>query len=232
MIKGVIFDFDLTLYDSVKLENDRVNGDWQAVYNQISENFFYSGVIALIRSLKEKKIIVAIASNAPKTYISRALRYHNIQVDFVVAYHDVKNHKPAPDALYSVLNKFNLIKDEVVYIGDNDSDLTTAESAGISFYGVKWGSFSEKKVTKIDFESFIEEVIYKHSLTNSKKTKTSINIDELIVCEGNQFYLGYYKTKDSKSCYQAIRSKLIKFKNNNSTINRQCALNPDFWTTC
>ena len=44
MIKGVIFDFDLTLYDSVKLENDRVNGDWQAVYNQISENFFYSGV--------------------------------------------------------------------------------------------------------------------------------------------------------------------------------------------
>ena len=139
MIKGVIFDFDCTLYDSSKLESDRAAGDWNAVYSKLSDSLFYPGVKDVINTLKNKSLVVAIASDAPKTYISKALNYHGIQVDYIVAYHDVKNHKPAPDCLQSVLNKFNLLKEEVVYVGDNEADYITANSADISFYGVKWG---------------------------------------------------------------------------------------------
>ena len=52
--------------------------------------------------------------------------------------------KPAPDAVFEIMNKFNLTADDCLYVGDTGSDMLTGNNAGVKTIGVLWG-FREKE---------------------------------------------------------------------------------------
>ena len=115
---------------------------WSSVYKEIKNNHFYDGVIETLEELKSSGIKIAIVSNAPSSYINKVLSFYDVEVDLVIAYHDVIKHKPSPEGVYKVIEHFNISKNETFYVGDNDVDIDTAKNSEIEFYGVKWGSFS------------------------------------------------------------------------------------------
>ena len=51
--------------------------------------------------------------------------------ELVVTAGDVKNPKPAPDALYKILDYFQCTADETIFIGDSHVDQLHTESAGV-----------------------------------------------------------------------------------------------------
>jgi len=57
--------------------------------------------------------------------------------DMVVTALDVKNPKPHPESIEKIIEKFNLKKDETVFIGDSEVDRQTAISSGIKFISYK-----------------------------------------------------------------------------------------------
>lgn len=80
----------------------------------------------------------AIATNRSDT-MGRVLEEHGLEGDFdlVVSCLDVAHPKPAPDALFKILDHFSVSAPEAVYIGDSEIDETTARAALVPFIAYK-----------------------------------------------------------------------------------------------
>jgi HAD superfamily hydrolase (TIGR01509 family) len=57
--------------------------------------------------------------------------------DMVVTALDVQNPKPHPESVEKILQKFNLNKEETVFVGDSEVDEQTAKSSGVKFIAYK-----------------------------------------------------------------------------------------------
>jgi HAD superfamily hydrolase (TIGR01509 family) len=55
----------------------------------------------------------------------------------VVTALDVKNPKPHPESVEKIIQKLNLRKEEVVFVGDSEVDQQTAKSSGVRFIAYK-----------------------------------------------------------------------------------------------
>lgn len=80
----------------------------------------------------------AIATNRSDT-IGRVLEEHGLtqHFDLVVSSLDVEHPKPAPDALFKILDYFDTAAQEAVYIGDSDVDEKAARAAQVPFIAYK-----------------------------------------------------------------------------------------------
>lgn len=154
MVKVMIFDFDLTLFDSSAIKPLMDQRQWSLVYKNINRGSFYPFALSALNKLRENTTNIAIVTNAPSSYVKKVLKYFKVEIDFIVCYHDVKQHKPNPEGIYKVLNHFNIKNYEALYVGDNDIDYLTACNANIKFFGVPWGTFAQK-VNMVCYESFV-----------------------------------------------------------------------------
>jgi len=212
VIKCIIFDFDLTLFDSLSLDGLRSRREWNIVYEKLKECSFYPGVKETLHLLKELGIKTAIATNAPETYVKKALDYHGIEVDFIVAYHDVVKHKPDPEVIRKILIKFALSNKNIAYIGDNDIDYQTAHNIKAKFYGVEWGEFSANDVVHLNYSNLIDVVLnglipeIRQVEETEEEVVSSYVSENLMFNDENKYFLGYYK--------DPIKEKIFGFKNN------------------
>ena len=80
----------------------------------------------------------AIATNRSDT-MGRVLEEHGLKgcFDLVISCLDVKHPKPAPDALFKILEHFGVSAQETVYIGDSKIDEQTAKAAEVPFIAYK-----------------------------------------------------------------------------------------------
>lgn len=154
MVKVIIFDFDLTLFNSSLLKPYMDKREWTLVYENISKCSFYPNALELIENLRLKNIKIAIVSNSPKSYVTKVLNHYDVTIDFMVCYHDVSKNKPDPEGVHKVIEYFNVDEKEMLYIGDNDIDYKTAANANIKFVGVFWGNFS-KETHKISYSELV-----------------------------------------------------------------------------
>ena len=77
---------------------------------------------------------LAIATNRSNT-IGDVLEYHGLGefFDIVVSSLDVDNPKPNPEALFMILNFFEINADQSIYVGDSLVDYETAKAASVPF---------------------------------------------------------------------------------------------------
>ena len=71
--------------------------------------------------------------------MGRVLEEHGLKgcFDLVISCLDVKHPKPAPDALFKILEHFGVSAQEAVYIGDSEIDDQTAKAAKVPFIAYK-----------------------------------------------------------------------------------------------
>ncbi len=148
----MIFDFDLTLFDSSPIKHLMDKRKWALVYENIYLCSFYPYVLNMLKQLKLNNIQTAIVSNAPRSYVTKVLGFYGVKFDMIVCYYDVRQHKPNPDGINQVLKYFAIQNHEAIYVGDNDLDYQTAVNANIDFYGVSWGNFFQK-INYIEFSN-------------------------------------------------------------------------------
>lgn len=85
----------------------------------------------------------------------------------------VTYRKPSSLFVNELINKYNLDKDSIIYVGDSISDLRTAKNIGCNAYGVMSGGYDLKTLTKSEtdlnyniFSNLLEVVNF---LINNKK---------------------------------------------------------------
>jgi phosphoglycolate phosphatase len=106
----------------------------------------FDDVPNVIHLLKDNGILIGIVSTKFRYRIESILARENLleYFDVIIGAEDVMNHKPNPESLLLALNKLNLSRSNVLYIGDSLTDAEAAKSAGISFGPVLSGMASKE----------------------------------------------------------------------------------------
>jgi len=108
------------------------------------------GAITVLSRLKKRGKILAVASNRPSLYTNILLTRLKLKKYFklVCCGDELKDLKPHPKMINTIIKRFKVNKQEAVYIGDMDIDLETAKRAGIDAVFITTGSSSLKDVLK------------------------------------------------------------------------------------
>ena len=205
-IKGVIFDLDGTLLDTLEDLTDAVNhvmsafsletksidqvrsfvgngvvrlieqcvpgGDAHEQFSEVLTAFMayyeahcnnktrpYYGVLALIDKLHREGVKLGIVSNKFDLAV-KALnqQYFHNWIDFALGVTDALHRKPAPDMVYACIEQMQLKPEDVVYIGDSEVDLMTAQNAGVDCISVLWGFRSREVLLEYDATQLVSSV--------------------------------------------------------------------------
>ena len=98
-----------------------------------------------LKSIQDKGILIAINSNRFTDSIETFQKKFFSEIDFF----DIKGHdfdypsKPNPHAVFEIIKNANVNLEDVIYIGDSNTDIQTAINAGIDCVIVKWGYGNE-----------------------------------------------------------------------------------------
>ncbi|CAA6817928.1 MAG: Haloacid dehalogenase [uncultured Sulfurovum sp.] len=121
--------------------------------NHEKELELYKGIEALLKELKEKNYILAIATNAYKGSTLESLGHLKILDYFssIACYDDVNRGKPAPDMLEKNLKDLKLEISDAIFVGDSERDLMAANTLKMDYIMINWGfSDYEDAIHSID----------------------------------------------------------------------------------
>ena len=102
----------------------------------------YAGILPLLQTLKDKGVKTAVLSNKPDFAVkSLAESYFQGLLLEAVGENEAAGvrKKPAPDALFTVMNGLSADPQTTVYVGDSEVDIQTAKNAGVDCICVTWG---------------------------------------------------------------------------------------------
>jgi len=95
-------------------------------------------LLQTLNLLKAKGILRVINTNRTTSMKHIIERYHlESFFEMVVTALDVTKPKPHPESVEKIIQKFNLKKEETVFIGDSEVDQQTAKSSGVRFIAYK-----------------------------------------------------------------------------------------------
>lgn len=111
----------------------------------------YDGIPELIDSLKSRNIKIAVFSNKPHNIAIDAVhKYFGKKFDLIFGQRSGFPLKPDPTVLYSILDKFEISKEECIYCGDSIVDVQTGKSAGVIMLGTAWGFYGDTPFSDAD----------------------------------------------------------------------------------
>ncbi len=114
------------------------------------KTFVYEGISELLANLKYRGIITAVVSNKADFAVQSLCKdYFAGLFDYAVGEKEGIRKKPYPDSIINIIEKYDVTKDEVVYIGDSEVDFQTSLNAGIDSIMVAWGFRTEEVLKKL-----------------------------------------------------------------------------------
>lgn len=138
--------------DYFNIKNDFLKTNLLKAYENIN---CYEEVPATLAKLKERGISNAILSNASPNMLQIAIKNSKIDslIDSCLSVDNLKIYKPHPTVYNLVLEKYNLNKNEILFISSNSWDVAGAKSFG---FNVSWINRFNNKKEILPFESDIE----------------------------------------------------------------------------
>lgn len=111
----------------------------------------FDGIKELLLKLKANGCFLAIVTSRTEDEVNELdelLEYINL-FDMVVTSDKVKYPKPHPESINIIIDKFNLNREETIYIGDSESDSLAAYNAFIYFGYASWEN--KNTISKYDY---------------------------------------------------------------------------------
>ncbi len=110
----------------------------------------YPGIAELLEGLQELGAAMAILSNKPDEFTQQMVTKLLSGYDFkIVRGADVDTPiKPDPTAALQIAEQMNIPPAEFVYLGDTDTDMKTANAAGMFAVGAVWGFRTVEELTE------------------------------------------------------------------------------------
>ena len=113
----------------------------------------YPNVVETLTALKEKGIILTIASS--RNNVTLKVYLENLGLDSVLDYvlggDDVKEGKPNPEAVIRTLEEFGIAPEEAIVVGDTVFDVKMGLNAGTRACGVTFGNGTVESLADADW---------------------------------------------------------------------------------
>ncbi len=118
----------------------------------------YDGIMEMLKTLRDKDILLGVNSNKKHEYTVELMNTLFPEIPFVLVLGDRENvnKKPDPTSANEIVEAMNLDKKDVVYVGDTNHDINTAQNAELNSIGVTWG-YRSKQVLVDEGASHIAE---------------------------------------------------------------------------
>ena len=119
----------------------------------------YAGIKELIDYLIDNNYKVGVNSNKNHLYTEDLIRniFPNINIDYVTGIKENDKPKPDPSNVNRIIEKMNINKEKVLYIGDSPTDYKTAKNADLKFIGVSWGYRSKQELIEAGSNIIIDK---------------------------------------------------------------------------
>ncbi|MDO4744539.1 MAG: HAD family hydrolase [Clostridia bacterium] len=108
----------------------------------------YAGIVEMLKEIKAKNVSTAVLSNKDHQTAGKVSDelFEKGLIDLCVGARPGVELKPAPDAVFEIMEHFGVTKEECLYIGDTATDIKTAKNAGLYSIGVLWGFRDEEEL--------------------------------------------------------------------------------------
>lgn len=101
----------------------------------------YEGITELLGELKARGVKTAVLSNKPhpRTLDVVETFFGKESFDYVQGLEPGIERKPSPEGVFKIMGKLGVKSEELLYVGDTDTDMKTGRAAGAFTAGVLWG---------------------------------------------------------------------------------------------
>lgn len=108
----------------------------------------YPGIQDLLRELKQRGIRIAVFSNKPHEAAVNVVQtlFGADMFERIQGQNEEVPKKPDPTGAFAIAHHFELKPEEIMYLGDTDTDMKTGLSAGMYTVGVTWGFRSREEL--------------------------------------------------------------------------------------
>ena len=103
----------------------------------------FDGMVEIIEQLRAKEIIVGMVTGKGKPSCDISLKYYGLENCFDAVETGPPTGPRKPEGIAAILDKFSLKTDEVVYIGDQVSDIVASRAAGVPIIAAGWGTTAD-----------------------------------------------------------------------------------------
>ncbi len=127
--------------------------------NCMVDSYVYEGMLELLHELNDKNIPIAISTNKAQDLTDKIVEHFFYNIDFVDVIGDRYDNlkKPNPHYPLVIADKMNLKPHEILFVGDSDVDMITANKAGFKAAGVSWGFRSQKELLENGADMIISQ---------------------------------------------------------------------------
>ncbi len=107
----------------------------------VAESNPYPHAIEALQAIKKTGVHLACITNKPAAFTMPLLEKSALlpYFDLVVAGDTLQKKKPDPDQVFYVCEKFNVLVNESLLIGDSKTDIVAARNAGCFIFAVPYG---------------------------------------------------------------------------------------------
>ena len=116
----------------------------------------YPGIDYMLSKLSDAGLRTAIVSNKLGNVVESLRDSFFPQIDIAIGGEDGRPLKPDPDMLYRAMEMLGAAKDDTVYVGDSEGDITVSERAGIPCVCVLWGFRNRAELERAGGKIFAE----------------------------------------------------------------------------
>ena len=102
----------------------------------------YPEIIETLEIIKSQNIKTAVISNKFDIAVKELCeKYFPNLIDIAIGENEQEGirKKPSPDSVLKVISDLNLNRDQVIYVGDSETDIETAKNAGVDCAACTWG---------------------------------------------------------------------------------------------
>lgn len=151
-------------------------GDYQLILEQAKEFYsqdlnkkatVFSGIYDILDLLIENDIKIGIVTNKIHHLALRCVElfFKNYNIETIGAEHRYPR-KPVPDSALFLAKQFKHPTSDIIFVGDSQVDIQTAQNAGMTSVGVLWGNgtFSELENSGADVIFKNTKDLYKYIL--------------------------------------------------------------------
>jgi HAD superfamily hydrolase (TIGR01549 family) len=112
----------------------------------------HQGVEDVLTFLDQKGVPLAVFTGKGRRTATITLEHLGIlrRFDLVITGSDVARHKPHPEGIFRILDRFGVSAERALMVGDSVSDIDAARSAGVAVACVLWDSLDRQAVVNAD----------------------------------------------------------------------------------
>jgi len=128
------------------LDRDRLMAyvsEFKEIYaeNLHNRSRIYEGIPELLDELVGRGIRISVLSNKPHLLTKRVCDFYlgRWPFDPVFGQRDEVARKPDPAAAFEIAEGWGIEPGKILFVGDSDNDILTAQAAGMHALGVSWG---------------------------------------------------------------------------------------------